>query len=88
MRCRTSRPRRPRWRFRVGRIGHQLQFAQHELRNQQHAVQKMRLADVRHAPVDNHAGVENLWLPAIAALAAKQPAERLQVEHVALVRAR
>ena len=89
MRCRTSRPRRPRWRFRlIGGIGHQLQFAQHELRKQQHAVEKMRLADVGDAAVDDHAGIEDLGHAPRAALAAKQAAERLQVEHVALVRAR
>ena len=45
---------------RIGRIGHQLQFPQHELRNHQHAVQKAGFGDIGDAAVDNHAGIENL----------------------------
>jgi hypothetical protein len=46
----------------IGRIGHQLQFAQHELRNHQHAVEEAGLGDIGDAAVDDHAGVENLEL--------------------------
>ena len=87
MRCRTSSPRRPRWRFqRVGGIGHELQLAQHKLRNDDRAVEKLRLGDVRHAAIDDDARVEHLHGMPIAAFAAEKAAERLQVEHVAFVR--
>ena len=43
---------------RVGRIGDQLQFVKHELWHSQHAVEEMGFADVRDAPVDQHAGIE------------------------------
>ena len=45
---------------RVGGIGDELQFLQHELRNDQRAVDESGFADVRDAAVDDHAGVENL----------------------------
>ena len=88
MRCRTSRPRRPRLRFmRIGGIGHQLQFAQHELRDHQRAVDETGFDDVGDAAVDDDAGVENLEGVLGRLLAAEQPAQRRQVQHVALGRA-
>ena len=72
---------------RVGGIGHQLQFAQDELRDQQDAVEEVRFADVRDAPVDDHAGIEHLGHAPGAALAAEQASQGLQIQHVALVRA-
>src|SRR5208282_2128989 len=45
---------------RVGGIGHQLQFAEHELRDYDQAVEKAGLGDVGDAAVNNDAGVENL----------------------------
>src|SRR5712692_2986588 len=71
---------------RVGRIGNELQFAQDKLRNQQDPVEKVRIADVGDAPVNDDAGVEHFKrLPRVALIAEQSP-ERLQVQHVALVR--
>ena len=67
---------------RVGGIGHELQLAQDELRDQQHAVHEMSLADIGNAAVDDHAGIEHLGHAPRAAFAAEQAPERLQVEHV------
>src|SRR5204862_4223674 len=44
---------------RVARIGDELQFLQHELRNHERAVDKPGFADVGDAPVDDDAGVED-----------------------------
>src|SRR5580704_14172706 len=72
---------------RVGGISHQLQFVQHELRDDHRSIQKLCLGDIRHAPIYNHAGIEHLERVLQAALTTKQSAERLQVQHVTLVRA-
>ena len=86
MRCSTSRPRRPRWRLmRVGGIGHELQFAQDELRDEQDAVEEMSLANIGDAAVDDHAGVQHFGHSPGAAFAAEQAAQRLQVQHVSLI---
>ncbi len=45
---------------RVGRVGHQLQLLEHELRNHQRAVHEAGVAEVRDAAVDDHRGVEDL----------------------------
>ncbi len=50
---------------RVGRVGDELQLLQHELRDDERAVDEAGLADVGDAAVDDDAGVENL----VAALA-------------------
>jgi hypothetical protein len=42
------------------RVGHQLQFAQHELRDHQRAVQKAGFGNVRDPPVNDDAGIQNL----------------------------
>ena len=70
---------------RIGGIGHELQLAQHKLRDQHDAIQKMGLANVRDAAVDDDAGVEHLGHSPRAAFAAEQPAEGREVEHVSLV---
>src|ERR1019366_1433550 len=69
----------------VGRIGHQLQLTQHKLRNHYHAVQEAGFGDVGDAAVDDDTGVENLERFLRRLLAAKNAAERRQVEHVALL---
>ncbi len=68
-------------------IGYELQFVQHELRQEQHTLEEVHLADVGDSPVDDDAGIEDLGLAAAAMLAAKQAAERLKIQHIALVRA-
>ena len=45
---------------RVGRVGHQLQLLEHELRNDQGAVHEPGVADVGDPAVDDHRGVEDL----------------------------
>ena len=44
----------------IGGISHHLQFAQNELRNQEHSLEKPRFGDIRDAAVDEHAGVKEL----------------------------
>src|SRR5579864_5336865 len=44
----------------VGGIGDQLQFAQHELRDDEHAIEKTGFGDVGDAAVDDDAGIEDL----------------------------
>ena len=48
-RCRMSRPRRPRFLLSESADYHQLQFAQHELRSYDDAVEKSGLGNVRDA---------------------------------------
>ena len=48
---------------RVGRIGHELQLLQDELRDDERAVDEAGLADVRDAAVDDDARVEDLVAP-------------------------
>src|ERR1700735_3494118 len=69
---------------RIGRIGHQLQFAQYKLRDHQCAVQEPGFDDVGNAPVDNYAGIKDLKRLARRLLAAEQSAQRPQIQHVAL----
>jgi len=72
---------------RIGGIGHELKFAEHELRNDDRAVEKERVGDVGHAPVNNHASIQHFERVLQAALGAEQSAERLKIQHVAFVRA-
>ena len=58
---------------RIGRIGDQLQFAQHELRDDQTSVQKTGFDDVGDAAVDDDAGIEDLKRLAGGLLAAERP---------------
>src|SRR5207342_3525141 len=44
---------------RVGGVGHQLQFLEHELRDDERAVDEPGVADIRDPAVDDDAGVEN-----------------------------
>ena len=71
----------------IGGIGDQLQLAENKLRNDQHAVQKACLGDVRDPPVDNHAGIEHLERLFWRFLAPKNAAQRSQVEHISLLSA-
>src|ERR1022692_2112832 len=68
----------------IGRIGHQLQFPQHELGNYQHAIQKSRLCDIGDAAIDDDAGVQNLVRLFGRLLSSENAAERGQIQHVAL----
>src|SRR5262249_3445185 len=60
---------------RISRIGHQLQFAQNKLRNHQHAVKETGFGDVSDAPVNDHAGVQDLEALAPLLLRAEDSAE-------------
>ena len=64
---------------RIGRVGDELQLLQHELRNDQRAVEEAGLADVGDAAVDDDAGVEDPVAPLRSGVAeqADQP-RRLQ----------
>ena len=67
---------------RVGRIGHQLQFAQHELRGDDDAIEEAGFGDVGDAAVDDDAGIENLVALLALFLAAEDAAQRRQIEQV------
>src|ERR1700687_1364953 len=69
----------------VGGIGDELQFAQHELRGDDDAVEEAGLGNVGDAPVDDDAGVENLVAFLALLLAAEDPSERGQVQQITLV---
>ncbi len=71
---------------RVRRVGDQLQFLEHELRDHQRAVEKAGLADVGHAAVDDHAGVEDA-VAALGAGAAEQADQARRLEPFALAAA-
>src|SRR4029077_21242625 len=70
---------------RVGRVGHQLQFAEHELRGHDDAVEESRFSDVGDAAVDDDAGIEDFvaFLPLF--FAAEDPTQRGEVQQVAFV---
>ena len=68
---------------RVGRVGDELQFLQHELRDDQRAVEEAGLADVGDAAVDDDAGVEDLVAP-LRAGGAEQADEARRLEPLAL----
>ena len=70
---------------RIGGVGHQLQFPQHELRDHQNAVQKPGFRDVRDAAVDNNAGIEDLETLFGYFFPAEQSAQSGQIQHFALV---
>src|SRR6185369_4188247 len=67
----------------VRRISDNLQLAQNELRHHHHAVDESGLGDVRDAPVDNDAGIENLCAFARGALTSEEVPEGSRVEQVA-----
>ena len=71
----------------VGGIGHQLQLAQHELGDDDGAVDESGLGDIHDAAVDDHAGVQDLERVLGDLFPAEQSAQRRQVEHIALGRA-
>src|SRR5580692_8421467 len=71
---------------RVGRIGHELQFAQHELRSNDDAVEEAGLGNVGDAAVDDDAGVEDLVALLALLFATKHSAQRCQVQQVAFAR--
>ena len=60
MRCRMSRPRRPRLRFmESAESATNLEFAQDELRDHEPAIQETSLGNIGDAAVDNYAGVQD-----------------------------
>src|SRR5439155_12180813 len=61
---------------RIGRIGHQLQLAEHELRNYDHTVKKAGLGNVGNAAIDDHAGVKNFVALLRLLFAAEDTAQR------------
>ncbi len=69
----------------VGRIGHQLQFAQDELRDHQHAVEKAGLGDIGDAPVDDDAGIQDFERLLRRFFAPENTPQRRQVQHVTLL---
>ena len=69
---------------RVSGVGHKLQLAQDELRQQQRAFDKPGFADVRDPAVDDHAGVEDLAALSALALGGEDAAHGGQVQHVTL----
>src|SRR5581483_2406416 len=71
---------------RVGRVGHELQFAQHELRDDDDPVEEAGFGDVGDAAVDDDAGVEDLVALLGLLLAAEDTAQGGEVQQVALVR--
>src|SRR3984893_4141328 len=70
---------------RVGGIGHQLQFAEHELRDHNKNVEETGLGDVGDAAVNNDAGIEDLVTLFTRPFAAEDSAERRQIEQIAFV---
>ena len=69
----------------VSGVGDELQFAQHELRGDDNAVEEAGLGNVGNAPVNDDAGVENLVAFLALLLATKDPAERRQIQQISLV---
>ena len=69
----------------IGRVGHQLQFAEHELRNHQHAIEEAGLRNIGDAAIDDDAGIEYLVGLLGRFFAAEDAAERSQVQQVALL---
>src|SRR5713226_1803136 len=70
---------------RVGGVCDQLQFAQHELRSYDDAVEKTGFGDVRDPAVNNDAGIEDLVAFLALPLASKDASQSGQVEQVAVV---
>src|SRR5258708_17082089 len=70
---------------RVGGVRDQLQLAQHELRNDQDAIEEAGVGNVRNAAVNDDAGIEDLEALAALLFRAENPAERRQVQQVAFV---
>ena len=71
---------------RIGRIGDELQLLQHELRDDERAVDEAGLADVGDAAVDDHARVENL-VAALRAGGAEQADQPRRLEPFAVLAA-
>src|SRR6266436_7729721 len=71
---------------RVGGVGDQLQFAEHELRSDDDAVEKSGLGNVRDPAVYDHAGIEDLVAFLALLLSAKDAAQCRKIQQVALVR--
>src|SRR5262249_13025428 len=70
---------------RIGRVGDELQLAQHELRDHDDAIEEARLRDIGDAAVDDDRRIENLERLFRSLLAAEDPAERGEIQHVALL---
>src|SRR5215510_12723976 len=70
----------------IGRVGDLLQLAQDELRDENRAAHKTGLGDVGDAPVNDHAGVENL-VALLRPPVDQNAAERRKVQIIAFRRA-
>ncbi len=70
---------------RIGGVGHQLQFAKHELGNDNGAVEKAGFGDISDAAVNDDAGIENLVALLRLLLAAKDSPQRRKIEQIAFV---
>ena len=82
-----SRPRRPRLRFsESAESATELQLLQHELRDDERAVEEPGLADVGDPAVDDHAGVEDL-VAALRAGGAEQAQQPRGLEPFAVLAA-
>src|SRR5689334_10382657 len=66
----------------IGRVRHQLEFPQDKLRHNQHALEKVRFANIRDPAVDDDAGVQDFRLGASFLHVAKEAAQGLQIQHV------
>src|SRR3989442_186013 len=69
---------------RIGRVGHELQLAQHELRNDQRAVNEAGLANVHDAAVNDHTCIQDFAAPLRLPLGGEQAAQGRKVQQVAL----
>src|SRR5439155_15961556 len=70
---------------RIGRVGHQLQLAQHELRQHQDAIEKSGFGDIGNAAINDDAGVEDFVNLLALLFAAEDAAQRGEVQQVAFV---
>src|SRR5205814_7058105 len=70
----------------VRRVGHLLQLAEDEVRDDESAIEESRFADIRNSPVDHDARVEYLVRLLWWTLTPEQAAHRGKVQHIALVR--
>src|SRR5581483_5534484 len=68
---------------RVAGVGHELELLEHELRDDERAVDEAGLADVGDAAVDDHARVENL-VAALGSGRAEQAGEPRRLEPFAM----
>src|SRR5438552_1096354 len=70
---------------RIGGVRHQLQFAQHKLRQHQDAIEKSGLGDIGNAAINDDAGIQYLVDLLALLFAAEDAAQRGEVQQVAFV---